>query len=401
MIISNRFFSSFQTDSLKLIKQYNRNQNMTASFRCYVTNQRLSILDYEENKTNGRYRAVINEDKVAVLHLQSVNINPEDTPVSELSLCPGVLESNVIQLLSSLSTANYLVQLYIEKVDQEIVYRSRSCQLVITKSKGEVCEACKVLLNTLILHQSKMEPIHSPAVKLKQVLEEGEECKTEEKFADHYGSDDNMDSLPAESNNVSEDEEDFDVEDPEYRPEDSEDKVQGKPTVIKIMKRAMTGGENDQKEDAEHHCDQCDYKAPNRRGLRRHIINRHLPPRFNCPHCSFKATRTEHLKHHIQSKHEQIYLYCDQCDFKCWTVINLKAHVSSQHGSPVSFPCNQCSMTFKSRKGRNSHIDSIHKLIKYTCEQCGKQFFQKTKLSMHMKTEHQGIKYPCSQCDYK
>ena len=95
---------------------------MISTFRCYVTDQRLTILDYDENKTDGRFRAVINEDKIAVLQLQSVN--SDDTPVSQLSLCPGVLESNVLQLLSSsLSTTDYLVQLFIEKVDNDIVYR--------------------------------------------------------------------------------------------------------------------------------------------------------------------------------------------------------------------------------------------------------------------------------------
>ena len=95
---------------------------MISIFRCYVTDQRLTILDYDENKTDGRFRAVINEDKIAVLQLQSVN--SDDTPVSQLSLCPGVLESNVLQLLSSsLSTTDYLVQLFIEKVDNDIVYR--------------------------------------------------------------------------------------------------------------------------------------------------------------------------------------------------------------------------------------------------------------------------------------
>ena len=116
------------------------------------------------------------------------------------------------------------------------------------KSKGGVCDSCKVLLNNLIVSQFKEEPAHSPAVK--QVLEE--ECKAEEKVPDHYGSDNNVDfdndSLPAESNNVSEDEEDFDVEDPEYHPEDQ---VQGKPTVIKIINRGMSGGETD------YQCDQC------------------------------------------------------------------------------------------------------------------------------------------------
>ena len=94
---------------------------MISTFRCYVTEQRLTILDYDEKKTNARYRAVINEDKIAVLHLQTVDT--EDTPVSQLSLCSGIMESDVLQFLSSSSTTNYLVQLFIEKVNDDIVYR--------------------------------------------------------------------------------------------------------------------------------------------------------------------------------------------------------------------------------------------------------------------------------------
>ena len=78
-------------------------------------------MDYDETRTNGRYRAVINEDKIAVLQLQS--IDTEDTSVSKLSLCPGVLESNVLQLLSTTNSTDYLVQVFIEKVDEDIVYR--------------------------------------------------------------------------------------------------------------------------------------------------------------------------------------------------------------------------------------------------------------------------------------
>ena len=94
---------------------------MISTFRCYVTEQRLTILDYDEKKTNARYRAVINEDKIAVLHLQTVDT--KDTPVSQLSLCSGILESNVIELLSSSSTEKYLSQFFIEKIHDEIVYR--------------------------------------------------------------------------------------------------------------------------------------------------------------------------------------------------------------------------------------------------------------------------------------
>ena len=95
---------------------------MISEFSCSVNDQRLGILDYDEKKTNARYRAVINEDKIAVLHLQTVDTK-DISDVSQLSLCSGVLESNILQLLSTSSTTNYLVQFCIEKVDDDIVYR--------------------------------------------------------------------------------------------------------------------------------------------------------------------------------------------------------------------------------------------------------------------------------------
>ena len=86
-------------------------------FHCGETGQRLCILDYDESRTNNvRYKAVINEDQVAVLHLQSVDT--ENTPdVSQLSLCPGVLESYMV--FSSTSITSMLI----EKAEDEIVYR--------------------------------------------------------------------------------------------------------------------------------------------------------------------------------------------------------------------------------------------------------------------------------------
>ena len=84
--------------------------------------QRLSILDYDEMKTNGRFRALFNEDKVAVLQLHTVET--EDTPLSQLSLCPGILESEVLVALSQ-SLANSLAcsLFLIEKAEERIMYR--------------------------------------------------------------------------------------------------------------------------------------------------------------------------------------------------------------------------------------------------------------------------------------
>ena len=87
--------------------------------------QRLSILDCDEIKSNAvRYKAVINDAQLAVLHLQTVG--SEDTPdVSQLSLCPGILESEILPLLSQceVSPTQVCLMFLIEKLEEQIVYR--------------------------------------------------------------------------------------------------------------------------------------------------------------------------------------------------------------------------------------------------------------------------------------
>ena len=77
---------------------------------------RLTVLGYDETKTNGRYKAVINDAQLAVLHLQSVDMKDTPPDVSRLFLCPGVLESEVLE-------TNNVSKLLIEKVGAEIVFR--------------------------------------------------------------------------------------------------------------------------------------------------------------------------------------------------------------------------------------------------------------------------------------
>ena len=93
---------------------------MFTTFIAYESDQRLSILDYDDTQSNAKYRAVINDEEVGVLHLQRVDT--KDTPVSHLSLCPGVLESEVLETLSQ-SFTKIVARFFIEQVGSEIVYR--------------------------------------------------------------------------------------------------------------------------------------------------------------------------------------------------------------------------------------------------------------------------------------
>ena len=135
---------------------------MIATFQCEGTGQRLSILDYDQSRTNNvRYRAVINDDQTAVLHLQSVDIKDSHQDVSQLSLCPGVLESEVLQLLSQAPVSNTLVCVLflIEKLQEEIVYRSRNCHLLCDPRRREGrCFSCRDLLSDLRINASEEKP---------------------------------------------------------------------------------------------------------------------------------------------------------------------------------------------------------------------------------------------------
>ena len=83
---------------------------------------KLRIEDYDFRKSNVRYKAVINDDQLAVLHLQSVDTELTHQDVSQLSLCPGVLESEVLHLLSQSPVSNTLVcvMFLIEKLQTDI-----------------------------------------------------------------------------------------------------------------------------------------------------------------------------------------------------------------------------------------------------------------------------------------
>ena len=88
---------------------------MISTFKSLFDHQRLSILDYDVTKTNVRYKAVINEDQVAVLHLQTVDTE-DSSDVSQLFLCPGVPEADLFG-------SPAMEKLLIEKSGDEIVFR--------------------------------------------------------------------------------------------------------------------------------------------------------------------------------------------------------------------------------------------------------------------------------------
>ena len=80
-------------------------------------------------------------------------------------------------------------------------------------------------------------------------------------------------------------------------------------------------------------CDQCEYKATQKRNLKIHIESIHDNVTYSCDQCEYKVTRKENLKRHIENIHNNITYSCDECTFKATRKHNLKIHNESIHGN--------------------------------------------------------------------
>ena len=78
-------------------------------------------------------------------------------------------------------------------------------------------------------------------------------------------------------------------------------------------------------------CDQCGYKASQKRTLSTHIKSKHEGVKFPCDQCDYKASQKGNLWTHIKSQHGGIEFNCDHCDYKASQKSHLLSHVKSQH----------------------------------------------------------------------
>ena len=102
---------------------------MLSKFTCAEINTHIDIQDYEppDVGTNSRYPALIDDNQMVVLQMSGVDdIENKDLNLSMVTLCPGVLETEILPLLSQtdMTTFNICSMFYIENVNHNIVYRS-------------------------------------------------------------------------------------------------------------------------------------------------------------------------------------------------------------------------------------------------------------------------------------
>ena len=372
---------------------------MVSFFQCEGTGQRLSILDYDDSRTNNvRYRAVINDDQVAVLHLQSVDI--KDTPVSQLSLCPGVREADMSEIISQ-SASSVCALFLIEKAEEEIVYRSRDCRLLQTGDQPEsLCGSCEHLISRLGGKEEEGEVEWEEDISLKLEPEPKPEVDEVTKFV---------------SSNVA-----------------------VSPVVISILRSNTETGEESvpvkrkyKKMKTKVRCPDCPDMFVSQLRLRRHAKIVHcldLPvpvekEPINCPFCEEKFPNYSskipfHLKcFHLNEKENPLYVemmerveaetrmhLCSICGKDFLSAGCLERHMSHYHQQGNLVSCDQCGKGYKDQARLTNHINRKHAgpyqfKREHLCVECGKVLSSKVNLDNHIYRFHSDNAIKCQECE--
>ena len=129
------------------------------AFVCKESQELISIFNYHPSQLPERYKAQRNGLPM-VVQFTPVPLDGGQCNIdfSTMSLCPGIEESRFLPF-NQPDVAN----IYIEKVGDTTVYRSRDCQLIM-KSSNELCLSCAGLisssthekLNTILKEEPKV-----------------------------------------------------------------------------------------------------------------------------------------------------------------------------------------------------------------------------------------------------
>ena len=412
---------------------------MISRFYCGEIDQKLSVLDYDGSRTSGRWRAVVNDDQVTVLHLQSVAVR--DTPVSHLSLCPGVRETDVLRLLSqSPATSLACTTFLIEKVSEEIVYRSRHCQLLCrTEEPVDFCSDCHELLDSLKVQVDEEESPHSPNLDMKGNFgkdEDDNDNDGKETMADYCDTvikilkDEPLDDYPQSDH--------FETENSFPLLSTNPPSAGGQKKKKRVRKVKSSSGDEQLTDPSEKvqkkkktkknfFCPQCPESFFYQLNIVKHASKQHglflpvplKPGMTRCPFCAEIYNEDSpfflaHLKYsHPHQRENTVYkeivdrisvakYICSTCGKDFLSNRSLEDHMVEVHSTHINaLPCDVCGKCFKSRGTLENHRKKVHENSheEHLCVECGKIFNSKRNLVLHFERHHSNKEFVCHDCE--
>ena len=92
---------------------------------------------------------------------------------------------------------------------------------------------------------------------------------------------------------------------------------------------------------------------------------------------------------------------CDLCERKFAYKKDMQLHIDTVHGGKKDYTCDVCGMNFTQNPARNLHKRLVHKKVekKHKCDFCAKTYFYKNELTNHIFVHHDGKRFQCDECD--
>lgn len=126
---------------------------------------------------------------------------------------------------------------------------------------------------------------------------------------------------------------------------------------------------------------------------------------FKCQKHDLVFNTRDELENHMKKKHKQKQKFeCDICKQRFTTRAMVNNHVKESHTDidtdrPYVCDVPTCGKTFKSKRGKQGHMESHVDNGKYKCEKCDKTFGTMQTLNNHRATHSDEKPFKCHYCE--
>lgn len=146
-------------------------------------------------------------------------------------------------------------------------------------------------------------------------------------------------------------------------------------------------------------CTVCSQTFGSQTQLLRHLQTHSVEgaePQYTCRYCELSFTGVTQLRIH-QRTHTFRSYQCDQCSKTYGSLTGLQSHRAS-HSTDSRFLCSQCGKRFKTRDGLEGHLRTHTGERPYRCPYCPKDFTALAGLNVHVRRHTGERPYVCSVC---